>query len=160
MSDQFARPELPALGILASMPAEDRALLSNYGEFIPAHPGTTIIVQGNAQDSLYFVISGTLHVTTEVEGRPTLIARVAAGETIGEVNVFDPGVASANVVAKEFSQIWRASRVDLDAFIAAYPEAAAPLLTGLLTCLCHRIRRMNERLVAHSSVSAAAQWLH
>jgi len=70
ISGLLTRPELPALGILASMPAEDRALLSNY------------------------------------------------------------------------------------------PEAAVPLLSGLLTCLCHRIRRMNEKLAARSSVSAAAQWLH
>jgi len=89
-----------------------------------------------------------------------LIARVEAGETIGEVNVFDPAVASANVIAKEFSQIWRASRADVDAFIAAYPDAAAPLLAGLLTCLCHRIRRMNEKLAAHVSVLTVVQCLH
>ena len=39
MNDQFNRPELPSIGILSLMQDEDRALLSNYGEFIPGHPG-------------------------------------------------------------------------------------------------------------------------
>ena len=63
MNDEFNRPELPSIGILSLMQDEDRALLSNYGEFIPGHPGTTVIAQGEPQDSLYFLISGLLHVT-------------------------------------------------------------------------------------------------
>ena len=57
MNDQFNRPELPSIGILSLMQDEDRALLSNYGEFIPGHPGTTVIAQGAPQDSMYFLIS-------------------------------------------------------------------------------------------------------
>lgn len=161
MSDaKFNRPEIPRLGILNGMADEDRALLGDYGEFLPAHPKQQIIMGGKPQDSLFFVISGVLHVHMEVDGREKLISRVEAGETLGEVNVFDPAVASASVTAQEFSQIWRANREDIEAFVAAYPKAGCDLLAGILACMSQRIRRMNERLSDHESKSEIERMWH
>jgi CRP-like cAMP-binding protein len=156
----FDRPELPPLGIVAAMADEDRALLSNYGEFLPVHPDKLLVAEGHPQDSLYFVVSGVLHVHTEVENRIILIARIEAGETIGEVNAFDPGTASASVTAKEFSQVWSASRSDIDAFVKAYPVAGTQLLAGIITCMSRRIRHMNERLADQASLENAERWWH
>jgi CRP-like cAMP-binding protein len=89
-----------------------------------------------------------------------LIARIEAGETIGEVNAFDPGTASASVTSKEFSQIWKASRSDIDAFVTAYPEAGSRLLSGIISCMSRRIRHMNERLADHESLANAERWWH
>ncbi|MFD0892034.1 cyclic nucleotide-binding domain-containing protein [Luteolibacter ambystomatis] len=160
MSTDFSRPELPAQGIVAALADEDRSLLSNYGEFLPVQPGQTIISEGNAQDSLYFVISGVLHVHTDSQTRRTLIARAEAGETLGEVNVFDPGTASASVTAQDFTQVWRANREDIDAFVTAYPEAGARLLAALVTLMSRRIRRMNERLAAKELESEFHDFWH
>ncbi len=146
MSTKLTKPELPAVGIVADMEAGDRALLSGYGEFLRVQSGQQIIECGQEQESLYLVISGLLHVTIQVEGRAKLVARVERGETLGEVNVFDPATASATVIAQEFSQIWKASRDDIDDFVKAYPEAGAALLEGILTVMCRRIRNMNARI--------------
>jgi CRP/FNR family transcriptional regulator, cyclic AMP receptor protein len=156
----FDRPELPPLGIVAGMADEDRALLSNYGEFLPAHPEQLMVSEGHPQDALYFVVSGVLHVHTEVDKRTILIARIEAGETIGEVNAFDPGTASASVTAKEFSQVWRADRSDINAFVQAYPEAGTRLLAGIITCMSRRIRHMNERLANQESLANVERWWH
>lgn len=152
MTDKLVRPELPSLGIVAEMDPEDRALLGGYGEFMPAQPGQKLISAGDSQDNLYFVISGLLHVTIPVDGRQKLVARVEAGETLGEINVFDPGKASATVTAQEFSQIWKANRNDIDQFVKAYPAAGASLLDGIVTVMCRRIRNMNEKLADSESV--------
>ncbi|MBG7608815.1 MAG: hypothetical protein IZT59_12420 [Verrucomicrobia bacterium] len=56
MSNELTRPELPAVGIVAGMEAEDRALLSDYGEFLPVQVGQKIIEYGQEQESLYLVI--------------------------------------------------------------------------------------------------------
>lgn len=152
MSEKLVRPELPAVGIVAEMDAGDRALLSGYGEFLPAQSGQKIIEAGAAQESLFLVISGLLHVTILVDGRAKLVARVEAGETLGEVNVFDPGKASATVVAQEFTQIWRANRQDIDDFVKAYPVAGASLLDGIITVMCRRIRNMNDKLADNESM--------
>ena len=128
------------------MEYEDRALLSGYGEFLPAHVGQTIIEAGDEQEAIYLVISGLLHVTILADGRQKLVARVDAGETLGEVNVFDPVKASATVVAQEFTQIWKVNRDDIRDFVKAYPEAGTKLLSGIITVMCRRIRHMNTTL--------------
>ena len=155
MPTDFDRPEIPALGIVATLAEDDRRLLSDYGEFLPVQPGQRLIEEGKPQDSLYFVISGLLHVTTtDPEDKTHLVARIEAGESLGEVNLFDPGVASASVVARSFSQIWRANRDDIDAFVAAYPSAGNRLLSGLLACMSKRIRHMNDKLITAEVESA------
>jgi CRP/FNR family cyclic AMP-dependent transcriptional regulator len=146
MSEKLIRPELPAVGIVANMEAEDRALLGNYGEFLPAQAGQLLIQAGEDQEYLYLVISGLLHVTIMAEGRVKLVARIEAGETLGEVNVFDPEKASATVTAKDFTQVWKANRADIDEFVKAYPKAGNTLLSGIITVMCRRIRSMNEKL--------------
>lgn len=142
----FDRPEIPAVGIATLLEDEDRRLLSDYGEFLPVQPEQLLIEENKPQDSLYFVISGVLHVHTLHEGKPALLARIEAGTTIGEVNVFDPGTASASVTAKSFAQIWRANRTAIDEYVAAYPAAGSRLLIGILGEMSRRIRNMNEKL--------------
>jgi CRP/FNR family cyclic AMP-dependent transcriptional regulator len=147
MSQEFNSPQLPAMGLVADLEEDDRLFLSGYGEFLPVHESQTLIEEGQDQDSLYFVISGILHVHTDRDDKRTLIARIQEGESIGEINIFDPGKASASVTAKSFSQVWKATRDDFEAFVQAYPEAGNRLLTALITELSKRIRHVNEKLV-------------
>jgi CRP/FNR family cyclic AMP-dependent transcriptional regulator len=147
MSQEFNSPQLPAMGLVARLEEEDRLLLSGYGNFLPVQEGQVLIEEGHNQDSLYFVISGVLHVHTDADNKRTLITRVAAGESLGEINIFDPGTASASVTAKSFTQIWKATREDIEAFMKAYPEAGNQLLTALIGEMSRRIRHMNEKLV-------------
>lgn len=146
MKPTFSKPELPAIGIVADMNDEDRALLGNYGEFLPVHSRQCLIEEGAPQDCLFFVISGLLHVHMRVDGRDQLLARIEPGETLGEVNLFDPAEASASVTAQEFSQIWRANRDDIEAFVAMYPTGGADLLGGIVKCMSRRIRQINNKL--------------
>jgi|GEM_PF-2045579 len=148
MSQSFDRPEIPATGIMAGLEADDRRLLGDYGEFLPVHPGQLLIREGGGQDSLYFVISGVLEVHLETRDKRTMVAELGSGETIGEVNVFDPAVASASVTARVFSQLWRADRNDLEQFAESYPAAAARLMAGIVTSLSSRLRRMNQKFAA------------
>lgn len=152
MSERLIRPELPPVGIVAELEVQDRALLGDYGEFLPAQPGQALITAGDDQEHLYLVISGLLHVTIMVEGRVKLVARVEAGETLGEVNVFDPAKASATVTAQDFSQIWKANRDDIELFVKAYPDPGSILLSGIITVMCRRIRNMNDKLADNESM--------
>ncbi|MEP4079784.1 Crp/Fnr family transcriptional regulator [Haloferula sp.] len=154
MSETFDRPEIPASGIMSDLDADDRRLLGDYGEFLPVHPDQTLIEEGKEQDSLYFVISGVLHVHTDTKEKRTLVARVSAGETLGEVNLFDPATASASVTAKDFSQVWKANRADLEQFKNSYPAAAAELLAGILREMSQRLRRMNDKLTTNEAEAA------
>jgi CRP/FNR family transcriptional regulator, cyclic AMP receptor protein len=159
-NSDFNAPELPALGIVADLDTDDRLLLSDYGEFLPLKDGNNLISEGAEQNSLYFLISGILHVHSEKDGKRTLIGRIEPGETIGEVSIFDPGKASANVTAQGFCQIWRATREDLNSFLEAYPQAAGRLLIGIIAEMSRRIRRMNEKLSTAELEASIQHFFH
>lgn len=161
MSDaKFDKPELPPVGIVAGLEEEDRRLLSNYGEFLPVHEDDVLIKEGADQDCLVFLISGLLHVVTDRDNTRVFLARVEPGATIGEVNLFDPAKASASVIAKSFSQVWKANRQDLDEFRKAYPEAAGDLMMGLLAEMSRRLRNMNDKLSATELQTALQEFFH
>ena len=143
---ELTNPELPALGIVAALDDDDRRLLSDYGEFLPVQPGADLIKEGQEQNSLFFVISGVLHAHSEKDGRRALLGRIASGETIGEMAVFAPAPASANVTAQEFAQVWKATRADLMGFLEAYPEAGGRLLLEIAAELSRRMRGLVEKL--------------
>jgi len=146
MSNQFSTPELPAKGIIEPLGDDDRLLLSSYGEFLPVHERQVLIEEGNPQNSLYYVISGTLHVSSLRSGRQVLLGRIGGGETIGEINIFHPGVASATVTAIEFSQVWRIDRESLEDFMNVSPLPASHLLIGIASTLSRRLRETNEKV--------------
>jgi len=154
MSQEFNSPHLPAMGLVAGLEEEDRLLLSGYGDFLPVQEDQMLIEEGQTQNSLYFVISGILHVHTDKDNKRTLIARVQAGESLGEINIFDPGTASASVTSKSFTQVWKATREDIEAFMVAYPEPGNRLLTALVGEMSRRIRHMNDKLVAVEAEAA------
>lgn len=147
--DSSPLPEIPALGYLAEMPQDHRAFLTGYGTFVRTTEGQRLITQGDSQDALYLVLNGTLHVTSNTEGRAVLLATLNEGETLGEINIFDPITASANVTSVGECLIWKLTRDDLDSIFNADPVVGNLVLKGLLKQVSGRVRRMNKKLLAN-----------
>jgi CRP-like cAMP-binding protein len=144
MSDALSKPTLPTFSWIGQLKPDDRDLLSSYGEFFPAYPGTVIIEEGAMQTSVFVVISGLLEVRAKQDDETEpLLARVGPGETLGEISLFDPGPASATVRAEEFSQLWRIADSDLIVFMEENPGAGNVLLRTLATILAQRLRQVS-----------------
>ena len=105
-----------------------------------------LIEQGDKQDALYFVLSGVLHAHTTTDGRKTLLGRLGPGDVLGEVNIFDPGTASASVEGVEFAQVWKIGRQMFDEMIKTEPGVASILLVSIATQLSKRLRETNEKV--------------
>jgi CRP-like cAMP-binding protein len=149
--------ELPAVGFLADLAAEHRSFLACFGKYHRPEPGDVLISEGEPQDSLYVILSGKLHIVSAVSDRPMLLAALGVGDSIGEVNLFDPGTASASAIVKSSSLVWSLSRSELDAFLAADPSIGVEVLRGLLAQVCKRIRTMNEKLATQKEKAAIDQ---
>jgi CRP/FNR family cyclic AMP-dependent transcriptional regulator len=147
-------PELPAVGILCEMDPSHLAFLASYGKFVRPTDGDTIIEQGKGQDSRYIVLSGLVHVTATAGDRTLLVKAYGSGDAFGEVNLFDPGSASASVIAKSDCVIWRISAAELGSFLEADPVAGVQLTHALLRSLSKHLRAMNAKL-AESEEKAA-----
>ena len=139
------QPKLPAMGFAEDLTEEDRDALGRFGEFITANDGDVIIEEGQKQDALFMIVFGTFHVQTDTTGRPVLLGQLKSGDTVGEVNIFDSGHASASVVAKSLSQVWKIDRTRLEDYLESHPAAATRLVISIATQLSKRLRRANEK---------------
>lgn len=146
MSEALDQPVLPPIGFVADLKEEDRELLSSYGEFVPASPEHDLIEQGWPQEHLYLLISGQLEVRRIGLEKDVLIGVINPGEAVGETSVFDPGPASASVRPREFSQLWRIDRDNLNSYLADNPGAGMILLVGIATALSQRVRLLTASL--------------
>jgi len=148
MKDNSTVNQLSATQVLAGYSEADREILSAYGEFITFKEKATVIKEKNTQDSLYFVIKGTLKAIHQLEVGATPVGTIRTGEWFGEVNIFDPSEASADVVAQVETQVWRISRTKLEAFLNAHPHLGCELLLGVAEVLARRTRDMVSKLNA------------
>jgi CRP/FNR family cyclic AMP-dependent transcriptional regulator len=138
--------ELPAAGFLSDVSSEHRAFLACFGRFLRPAAGEVLIEEGDAQESLYVILSGTLHIVASHTTRPILLAAFGEGDSIGEINLFDPATASATAVVRTNCLIWTLTREELESFLAADPVAGVSVMKGLLRQVAQRIRSMNEKL--------------
>ena len=138
--------ELPAIGFAENLTEEERQTFGSFGEFITANEGDVIINEGSEQDSLLLIVFGTFHVQTETTGRPVLLGNLKSGDTVGEINIFDSGRASASVVAKTLSQVWKIDRSRLESYLENHPSTATRVLVNIATQLSKRLRKTNEKV--------------
>lgn len=154
MNSSSPLPELPAIGFLADVESSHRAFLASYGRFVRPTSGEIFIEEGKPQNSIYLILSGLVHVVTSATDRPILIAQLGAGDSLGEINIFDPATASATVIARSECLIWCFSAEELDSFYEADPAAGLAFTKGLLKISCKRIRGLITKLAESQEISA------
>ncbi len=143
-------------GLLEDIFEENRDLLKRYGNLVTINSGYSLIKEGEKQDSFYLVIYGVLQVHANRNGHDTPIAYMGPGDSIGEINLFDPGEASASVTAQSRAQIWQASRHDFETLIQNHPQLGERLLIALVSQLSRRIRNLNEHVLSAERITG---WL-
>lgn len=137
---------LPAMGFATMLDEDDRAQLGGFGSFIDLGDGDMLIEEGVEQNALFLIIFGTFHVQTATTGRSVLLGTLRSGDGVGEVNIFDSGKASASVVSKSISQVWKIDRAQLEQYLEAHPRASTRLLVSIATQLSKRLRKTNEKV--------------
>ncbi len=133
--------------LLANFTPEELSLLSGSGDSCSYAPDETLISQGEDNNHLFLVLKGQLEVLQDVEGFKKKVATLEAGDSIGEVSVFDPGPASATVRAIGEAEVWRITKESLDRLHSTNPKVAYRLVTRITTCLSKRLRLMNDKVV-------------
>jgi CRP/FNR family cyclic AMP-dependent transcriptional regulator len=133
--------------LLANFRANELSLLSSFGDSRSYQKDDVVIKEGDENDHLYLLLKGKLEVLQEVDGADQVVATLEAGDSMGEVSIFDPGPASATVRAGSEAEVWLIKRDSLDELHAANPKVAYRLLSRITTCLSKRLRVMNDKMV-------------
>jgi len=144
---------LPACGVLSAFDEKDRRTLTAYGQFLRYRAEQILIKEGETQDCLYMLVDGVLHALHKVRGGATPLGAIQPGEWFGEINILDPNKASAMVVARTDSWVWRMSRAKLEEFLNNCPTLGCLLLLGVAEVLARRTRSLVAKLNAAWEIS-------
>ena len=107
--------------------------------------GTTLIHEGKTIDTLYLVLDGALAVSMRALGGQE-VARLGAGEMVGEISFIDARPPSATVTALQNSVVLAIPRGQLAAKLEQDPSFAARFYRALATFLSDRLRGTVSRL--------------
>jgi CRP-like cAMP-binding protein len=138
-----------ALYILGILDDTDATWLATNGKARHLRAGTVIIQQGVPVESVFILIDGQLQVYSgNVE-----VAKLLAGEIVGEISFVDSQPPSASVKAAVDSQVLAVDKTLLRAKLQKDPGFASRFYLSLATFLADRLRVTTARL---SSVQRGA----
>ena len=136
--------ELPPLGILAGLSQRSLTDLSGYGRCHRLSAGAEIMREGEVQDRFYIVVSGEAGISAQIGGREVMLNTAVSGDCIGELNLLEPGPASATVRVAKDATLWSMDAEQLRTYLFEHTGGAGALLMGMAHCLSKRIRAANQ----------------
>jgi CRP-like cAMP-binding protein len=117
--------------------------LCRYAKHSTLKRGATIFSKGDAGNSLFAVISGTVKISiSSVDGRNAILNLIGAGEIFGEMSVLDGQVRSADATANTNCEIFAIDRREFLPFMRSQPE----LGMKIIELLCTRLRWTSDQV--------------
>src|SRR6185312_12594335 len=81
--------------------------LCRYAKLSTLKRGATIFSKGDAGNSLYAVISGTVKISTSsAEGRSAILNLIGTGEVFGEIALLDGGERTTDAIANSDCELF------------------------------------------------------
>jgi len=112
-----------------------------------AKPKERIIEEGTPVKNFYIVSEGIVHIRRMAAKREMLLGRLGPGGFFGEINLFDPGVATASIYAMKPTRL---AVVDYEAFhkfMTDNPSIGYRIVSSMMTEMARRLRQTSARLV-------------
>ena len=135
------------IGVFNGLSEADVKLLTERGQILRLRAGQEHIEEGQPQEHLFVVLSGRVHAgQRSPSGAQRYLGLVEAGETYGEVTLFDAKPASANIKAGPASEVLMIPRGVFFQYLCDCPAAGCTLLVNICQTMAQRLRQANERL--------------
>ena len=143
---RFSADEEPMLeALLAGLPRSRARHFLDQGHWLTGRPGETLSREGEPVTHLFDLAEGEAQVVSG--GRP--VARVGAGDLVGEVTVLSGESASATITLTQATRMWCAPAQSLRLYLDAHHDVRHAVEQSFATALRHKLRDMN-RLVAEA----------
>jgi CRP-like cAMP-binding protein len=127
---------------------EDVGILCTYLKTYRARPGQEIIREGDHDDFMLLVVSGSVNIVkvdSHGDVRPMTIVR--AGATLGEMSMIDGEPRFASCVAIDTTVFAILNRDDMVKIILDNTTIGAKVLIKLVTMLSQRLRVTSNQLI-------------
>ena len=110
-------------------------------------PRERLIEEGTDVHAFYIICSGVVHIRRLAQKREMLLARLGVGGFFGEINLFDPGVATASIYAMKPTKLAFVDYVTLRKFMSEHPATGYKIVSAMMTEMARRFRLTSARLV-------------
>ena len=134
--------ELSEQAMLAGLSAEEIALLARLGTTRTYQPGQRIIAAHEPPSSLFFLLSGVVHVKLPGGIR---LATLSAGMVFGEMALLETK-RSADVVADKSVTVLEVPLADFQRFRGAHPRIGERIMRNLAQLLADRLIFANTKV--------------
>ena len=108
--------------LVDAIPQEARCHFLNFMTPKYLKAGERLISQGDEGDSFYVIQDGSCVIKVEKEGKLYPVARVKAGDIVGEMAIVTGERRMANVDAETRTKLWGVSRARFDAICKEFPD--------------------------------------
>jgi CRP-like cAMP-binding protein len=108
--------------------------------------GDRILEEGSVPTAFYVIRDGVVHVRRRANKREMLLTRLGSGSFFGEINLFDPGLATASIYAMKDSRIAAIPYDRFRAYMDQHPYAGYRIASAILSELAQRMRTTSARL--------------
>ena|ERR1700677_1031892 len=143
MDSQFLR----SISFLKELTDEELQAFSELFTLKEYPAGEKIVEEGKIISSFSIVCKGTVHVRRTVQKKEMLLGRICTGGFFGEINLFDPGVATGSIYAMDKVKIATTQYQTLHSFMEANTCAGYKIVSALMCEVCRRLRLTNQRFV-------------
>ncbi len=110
--------------------------------------GDKLLEEGSIVNHLYIICDGAVHIRRLAQTREMLLGRLGVGAHFGEINMFDPGTATASIYAMQTPT--RVAYVDyatLREFLSGNPATGYKIVSAMMTEMARRLRATSARLI-------------
>ncbi|MBF0317633.1 MAG: cyclic nucleotide-binding domain-containing protein [Nitrospirae bacterium] len=125
---------------------ESLAYIAEIEEYAP---DTRIVIEGEAADCFYCVVSGALRVTKtnpEKNDEEAYLSTIDKNDVFGESCVFESGKRTANVTAEVTSLLIRFDKNAFIEFVKNHPKASLTILIFIIQKLMSRLENTGREL--------------
>jgi len=133
---------LKKTSLFHSIPAEKLMGLAEITRSMSYKAGTLISREGEVSDHLYIVRKGGLKIVKSKNNIKTILTILHAGETYGEIGLFNQAPRSASAIAQEDCEVWVIQRSSLKKFLLEMPEIAY----NFLEVFSEKLRKNSEEV--------------
>lgn len=118
-------------------------------------PKERIIEEGTPVKNFSIVCEGIVHIRRLANKRELLLGRLGPGGFFGEINLFDPGVATASIYAMKPTKLAVVGYASFHEFMTANPATGYKIVSAMMTEMARRLRQTSARLVNTAYWSSA-----
>ena len=138
---------LRTVKVFESLSEEDCAELLRFMRIRQYEAGALVFERGKPGDTMLVVADGALSVVMPGPRRRNIeVARVGAGEVVGETSCIEPAPRSATILAAVRTTAYELGREELTKMRRRAPRVAAAFVDAVVRSVTLRLRRVDERI--------------